>query len=369
MEQHKICFFDRGSIHYRKAIWMLMDQELPCDFYFGDKRLDDIKPIDTTLLKNFKGYFHNVYFGPFYWQRGALKLFRKGYTDIILQGETLSLTMWAMLILNKFYKRNIYLWTHGAYGKENALRRRISAWSKKMATGSFLYGEHARQLLIQWGVPAEKLYLIYNSLDYDQQLSIRQNIQPGDSYQKHFNNGNKNLVFIGRLTPVKKLDQILQAVARLKEQGVRYNITFVGDGETKQKLQNLSNELNLQDTTWFYGACYDEREIAELLYNADVCVSPGNVGLTAMHAMTFGCPVISNDNFSTQMPEYEAIEDGKTGSFFHEDDIENFAISIKKWLEECGDRETVRRACYRVIDTKYNPHVQIETLKSVIYNK
>ena len=370
MKERKICFFDRGSIHYRKAIWVLMDRELPCDFYFGDFRKGNIKPLDTNLLSNFKGYFHNVYIGPFWWQKGALKLFGKGYTDIIMQGETPSLTMWTMLILNKlFYKRNIYLWSHGAYGKEGGFRKRIVVWNKKLATGCFLYGDHARQLLIQWGAPAEKLHLIYNSLNYDEQLLVRHSIQASDFYKQHFGNENKNLVFIGRLTPVKKLDQVLQALALLRSQGLNCNMTFVGDGDVKPKLQELAQNLGLGETTWFYGACYDEEKIAELLHNADLCVSPGNVGLTAMHAMTFGCPVVSNDNFSTQMPEYEAIEDGATGTFFHENDIESFADAIKRWLGNCTDRDIVRQACYHVIDTKYNPHVQIETLKRVIYNE
>lgn len=369
MKERKICFFDRGSIHYRKAIWVLMDRELPCDFYFGDFRKGNIKPLDTKLLSNFKGNFHNVYIGPLWWQKGALKLFNKGYTDIIMQGETPSLTMWAMLILNKlFYKRNIYLWSHGAYGKENKLRRCLAVWNNKLATGSFLYGNRARQLLIQWGMPAEKLHVIYNSLDYDEQLPVRQSIQPSDFYQKQFGNNNKNLVFIGRLTPVKKLDQALRAVAILKAQGKDYNMTFVGDGNMKTQLQQLAHELVVEDRIWFYGACYDERKIAELLYNADLCVSPGNVGLSAMHAMTFGCPVLSNDNFTTQMPEFEAIEDGTTGTFFKENDIESIAEAIERWFSIGNNRQTVREACYHVIDTKYNPHVQLETLKRVIYN-
>lgn len=81
---------------------------------------------------------------------------------------------------------------------------------------------------------------------------------------------------------------------------------------------------------WFYGACYDEKQIAEFLYNADLCVSPGNVGLNAMHAMTFGCPVIRHSNMVAQMPEVEAIEDGLTGTYFEENNIESLAQSIKK---------------------------------------
>ena len=76
MKTHKVCFFNRSSIHYRKNIWLLMDKELPCDFYFGDSRPGKIEPIPYTLFENFKGEFHNVSFGYFYWQKGALSLLK-----------------------------------------------------------------------------------------------------------------------------------------------------------------------------------------------------------------------------------------------------------------------------------------------------
>ncbi|MBQ8070245.1 MAG: glycosyltransferase family 4 protein [Bacteroidales bacterium] len=239
--------------------------------------------------------------------------------------------------------------------------------SKKLAKGVFLYGNYAKDILIKWGIPAEKMFTIYNSLSYDEQLPLRKSIQPSAIYGDHFHNDNDNIVFIGRLTAVKKLDQILRAVKILKDKGVQYNVTFIGDGNVRGKLETMTSELGLQDSVWFYGALYDERKIAEFLYNADLCVSPGNVGLTAMHAMAFGCPVISHDNFPRQMPEFEAIEVGKTGNFFKENDVDSLAQAILDWKENSGDRSTVRENCYKVIDEKYNPHVQIEVIKKAIY--
>ena len=133
------------------------------------------------------------------------------------------------------------------------------------------------------------------------------------------------------------------------------------------QVQALSSDLGLTNV-WFYGACYDEKQICEFLYNADLCVSPGNVGLTAMHAMSFGLPVISHNNFPMQMPEFEAIIDGETGTFFKENDIQSLAEAIKRWDSIAVDREKIRQACYKVIDEKYNPHKQVELLKQVILN-
>lgn len=346
---------------------MLMDKELPCDFYFGDSRPGGIKPAPLELLSNVKGQLHNVPIGSFYWQKGALKLLRSGYTDLITPGDYYCLSTWLMLLLAKLFGKNIYLWTHGAYGDETGFKKWITLMSKKLAKGVFLYGNYAKDILIKWGIPAEKMFTIYNSLSYDEQLPLRKSIQPSAIYGDHFHNDNDNIVFIGRLTAVKKLDQILRAVKILKDKGVQYNVTFIGDGNVRGKLETMTSELGLQDSVWFYGALYDERKIAEFLYNADLCVSPGNVGLTAMHAMAFGCPVISHDNFPRQMPEFEAIEVGKTGNFFKENDVDSLAQAILDWKENSGDRSTVRENCYKVIDEKYNPHVQIEVIKKAIY--
>lgn len=344
-----------------------MDKELSCDFYFGDSRPGGIKPIPYESLEHFKGEFHNINLGPFYWQIGALRLLRSDYTEIITPGEYYCLSTWVLLLLAKSHKKDVYLWTHGAYGDETGLKKWLAMKSKMLAKGILLYGNYAKEILEQWGVPKSKMHIIYNSLSYDEQLPLRNSIRRSTLYQDHFRNNNANLVFIGRLTAEKKLDQLLIAVNRLKEEGMHFNVTYIGEGTEKIKLEKLSEELALRDVVWFYGALYDEKLIADFLYNADLCVSPGNVGLTAIHAMTFGCPVISHNNFAKQGPEFEAIEEGKTGAFFKENDTNSLADVIKTWFANCLNREEIRECCYKVIDEKYNPHMQIETLKKVLF--
>ena len=115
---------------------------------------------------------------------------------------------------------------------------------------------------------------------------------------------------------------------------------------------------------WFYGPSYDEKELSQLLYDADLCVSPGNIGLTAMHALSFGCPCISHTNFKMQKPEFEAINEGVTGAFFEYNNVEDLANVITHWLEtHKNDREKVRKACFREIDENWNPHLQLEIIR------
>lgn len=362
---HKIAFISRSSVHYRKNIYMLMDKELGVDFYFGDSRPGKIENVDESLLNNVKPHLHNINLGPFYWQRGVFKLLRSDYTDIIMPGETYCLSSWVITLLAKYSGKKVYHWTHGAYGNETGFKKWFTKLRAKKVAGSLLYGTYARDVLIKYGVDSSKLYVIYNSLAYDEQIEIRKSMSPTPIYQNYFRNDNRNIVFVGRLTKVKKLDQILYAVAKLRNEGNDLNVTFIGDGIEKERLVSLAKELKLVNV-WFYGVCYDEKILSEMIYNADICISPGNVGLTAMHAMTFGTPVISHNNFPMQMPEFEAIEDGLTGTFFKEDDIDSLADAIERWFASNKEREEIRQACYKIIDKKYNPHIQIETMKKII---
>jgi glycosyltransferase involved in cell wall biosynthesis len=144
-------------------------------------------------------------------------------------------------------------------------------------------------------------------------------------------------------------------------------LVLVGDGIEKKFLEDKVITYELKKQVWFYGSLYDENKIGELFYNASLCVSPGNVGLTSIHALTFGCPVITHNNFKRQMPEFEAIERGVTGDFFDENDSESLRTTIVKWFKEHPVKNSdLVNNCYKIVDTFYNPIKQIKLLKSLL---
>ena len=358
---------DNIAAHYRSAIYQLMDRELACDFCFGDQ-WDQIKTMDYSLLSHRVIQVWNRFLpGGLYYQKGFSRLLRSDYDCFIVLGDVKCLSIWWFCIWMRLLHpgKKVFFWSHGWYGKENALRRLIKKVFFRLPNGGvFLYGNRARMLMIEEGFNPDRLFVIYNSLDYDAQLPIRQSLQPEPIYQNHFGNTDKNLVFIGRLTPVKRLDLLLDAVAHLRNRGERVNVTFVGDGPERPNLERMVEVKGIQGQVWFYGASYDEQTNAELLFNADLCVSPGNIGLTAIHVMMFGCPAVTNDDFCHQMPEFEAIRDGETGTFFKANDSLSLADAVSDWFKIHGeDRAKVQHACFAEIDVRWNPHVQVQVLK------
>lgn len=361
-----LCQIYNGAAHYRENIFILMDKVFNSDFVFGTLS-GNIQQMDTSKLRGNVIKVKNLYWNRFYWQLGVMRLLFKNYDAYLILGDTRCLSTWLFCLLSRLFhrKKRIFFWTHGWYGKETAIEKFIKKFFFLLPNGGiFLYGNYARELMIKEGFNPEKLFVIHNSLDYEKQIAVRGNLKKDNVYQKHFGNDYPNLFFVGRLTKVKRLDIAIKALAKCYQDGNHYNLTFIGDGEVKSELTNLSKEFGVEENVWFYGACYDETELGRMIYNADLCISPGNVGLTAMHSMVFGTPVITHNDFPHQMPEFEAIHEGKTGAFFEKDNVDSLSYFIDNWfIYHQGRREEVRQACYLEIDTQWNPQFQIEVLK------
>lgn len=366
----KICLIYNMAQHYRREIFLLIDKAFNCRFVFGKNPIGvtDIKSIAESEFKD-ATLVENMVFckAPFYWQKGVFRELFNGAGCYIMLGEPFCVSTWIFASIIKIIpQKKLYFWSHGWYGHENFIKRVLKKIFFRLSSGVFVYGNYARNLMIKEGFNEKKIFVIYNSLAYSKQIEIRYRLFENDVFKSHFHNNNKNIIFIGRLGANKKLNMIIEALATLKKSGVMMNATFIGDGSERENLQKLAENIGVTENVWFYGACYDENENANLIYNADMCVSPGNVGLTAMHALVFGCPVITHDNFSMQMPEFESVKAGVTGAYFKYGSIESLVEAICQWDAKSFDRDKIRKNCFDEIDSKWNPQHQLEILKNVL---
>lgn len=365
------CIFNIPSL-YREKIYLDIDNTFECEWYF-EKEENDIKLFDVKKLRSVTVLPHRKFAGHFYRMKGLTgKLWKRDDFDAYLMiGTPMCVSVWVMCVLIRllYPAKKIYFWTHGWYGKETWSEGVVKKMFLRLAHGIFLYGNYAKNLLIKQGFKEEKLYVIHNSLAYDAQLALRETMQCTAIYREHFLNDNPVIVFIGRLTPVKHLDMLIDAIAQMKSNNRNCNLVMIGDGAMHNELEELVRDFSIEDRVWLYGACYDESVNAELIFNADLCVSPGNVGLTAIHSLMFGTPVITHDDFAYQMPEFETIHKDLTGDFFIRGKVESLVNTICRWLDMKTDkREEVRAACFKEIDEQWNPQYQMKVIKSVLNN-
>lgn len=356
--------------HYRWPIFKAMADSFDIDFCFGQDGVytKSIKAFDYDKLPGFTRLLHNRrLFGKFYWQSGALRQAFKPYRTYVMLGEAYCLSSWLVVIIARLLGKKTICWTHGWYGREDTLRRVVSKWFYSMFNEILTYNDYASKLLVRGGISRKKLHTIANSLDSHKHREMRSRLKETEIFTSHFGNDLPVLIYCGRIQKSKRLDMMVEAADMLRNDGVNVNLVIVGKDDEDTGLPELVEACDLQDRVWLYGPCYDEEKLAELFFNSALCVSPGNVGLTAVHALSFGCPVVTHNDFPYQGPEFECIRPGITGDFFRHNDIGDLARIIRKWVcDTPADRQETAEAAFAEIDSKWNVDYQIDLLKKVI---
>ena len=119
------------------------------------------------------------------------------------------------------------------------------------------------------------------------------------------------LVSVGRLTPAKGQVLLVQACALLRDAGIDFSLTIVGDGPDRQRVTTAVERLHLGDQITLTGALTQEG-VRQALSAADVFVLPSlaeGIPVVLMEAMSWGVPCVSTP--VNGIPEL--IEHGHTG--------------------------------------------------------
>tara|TARA_B110000503_G_scaffold78742_1_gene121084 strand:- start:1345 stop:2481 length:1137 start_codon:yes stop_codon:yes gene_type:complete len=366
----KILFFTNIFPHYRFAIWkkLINSNKFILDIYFSPSNplgiptpdlnnlFDDQERTKFHFLKNY-WFYKKILF----WQSEVLRLTAFSKFDyIMLLGEMYIISSWIACLIAKIRGKKIYMWSHGLYGNESYIKKHIRLNFLKLADVIFLYENRAKKLLVKNGFDERTLDVVYNSLDFDTHQKHYHNLKKEDNtkVKKLFKDGSLPIIlFIGRVTDKKKIDLLIKAIEKLNQTDISYNLLVVGDGDNLE-FYKASNQKCI-DSGWlnFYGKSYDTEETGQLIYNSDLCVSPGNIGLTAINSLSYGTPVASHSNYSNQMPEVEAIIDGENGFLFEENDHFDLAYKINIWFSEKHklNRDEIRK----IVIEKYNPDNQL----------
>jgi len=300
------------------------------------------------------------------WQSGLPRLCLGGGWDAgVFLAAPQYLSTWLGACLISFLGGRVIFWTHGIYGCDSRWRRVVKQAFYSVADKILVYGHYEAGLLREQGVSRGRLAVVYNSLDYAAQKAVRTQLESQPSLPPKA----VVIAFVGRLTFRKRLDLLLQAVKVVIDHGVDCRVRLVGSGPERRALERLARELGLFDAVTFHGETRDEAVIGPIIFGADLCVVPGDAGLTVMHALAYGTPVITHSRRATQMPEVEAIVPGCTGDFFLAGDYWSLAKTILAWIGAPRDREDTRRHCVEIIERTYNPLNQADVILRSVFDE
>jgi glycosyltransferase involved in cell wall biosynthesis len=295
-----------------------------------------------------------------YWQSKVVsKIFKEKYKLFILDGASSHISIWIFSILCRIAGKKVIFWSHGLKGTDIGLRKIIRTFFfKYLPNGNILYGDFSKKIMTKNGFNPEKIFVIGNSLNYPLQQEIRERLMKNKEYlvdlkKRIFEFDYKTIIFIGRLIPNKKVEQIIEAILKLNAENLNLNCIIIGNGSEKENLSAKIKQYGLTSQFFFPGELQNEVEIAELFLISDLMLSPGNVGLNCIHALAYGVPVITHDNFTFQNPEVESIIHGKNGFLYRHNDFSDMTEKIQEWISE--DHPDILEDCLAPIERRYNP--------------
>ena len=110
----------------------------------------------------------------------------------------------------------------------------------------------------------------------------------------------KIILFVGRIEPLKGVDQLLKAMPHLQN-GQMPRLVIIGGDENSQhemeRLRSLSRNLHIEDSVTFLGLIKHE-QMPYFYSAADVSVVPSyyeSFGLVALESLACGTPVVATD--------------------------------------------------------------------------
>ena len=348
--------------HYRGPVFKCIEKHLDVVFAAGDNNQNGVNILPHSALSSRSITLKNRWlFEKFLWQSGGVKLsLLDDYDCIILLADPHFISSWFVILIAKLRRKKVLLWTHGK-AFDNTIKDRIKRFLYRHSDSVLLYGNRAKEQLVKHGIEKHKLRVIYNSLDYEEQRKYREchlvesSLKP--LKEKLFQHPQlKTVCFVGRLIASKKIELAIKLIADLAADNIKVNFLIVGQGPLYHSLRQLTVELDIQNYVTFYGECYEEQTLASLFMLSDVCISPGEVGLTALHSLVYGTPVITHDNFDLQGPEVEAVIDEKTGWLFDINSIASLKSAFYRFYR-CNSVE-IRTNCIDVIEKHYTPLIQ-----------
>jgi len=157
--------------------------------------------------------------------------------------------------------------------------------------------EAMREDLVRHGWPASKISVVWNGVDPEKYVPLAGKTQDIEKVRERHGvpkDGNM-ILFIGRLTWVKGVRNLVQAMPSILNEYPKTKLVILGKGEEQKDVTELANRLGVGDHVVSHFEFLPEKDRIEHYAAADVCVFPSiyePFGIVSLEAMSMAKPVV-----------------------------------------------------------------------------
>jgi len=300
---------------------------------------DDLKKWGTNL-KFFNDIFIYNILSATKFINGLIK--KEGYNfDVVCCHDWLSSI--AGLVIKNETKIPVVFHTHstewgrsGGHGSEvvSHLENAMAQNSDKIITVSYAMQED----LIKHGWPPSKISVVWNGVDPDHYDPVNVQKQDAVSIRKKYGIPNdwNMLLFVGRLTWIKGVRNLLQAMPLVLKEYPNTKLVILGKGEEQSDIEETAERLNIKSSIVYRFDFVSEKERILHYAASDVCIFPSiyePFGIVSLEAMAMEKPVVVGARGAVGFKE-QVVNGGtdQTGIHINGEDASDIAWGIKEML-------------------------------------
>lgn len=289
----RVAILHNHPIHYSHLLFTAMSEGgAEVDVVFAakssDERTTSLQPLGSTYKSHFlsDGSFQSL--PQIKTALRAIEALAACRPDVVVIGGYSYLAAWSSLWWAKLHRKPVVLWseTHRGSGGRRPVKESIKRLFVMGCNAGHVYGKSSRAYLEELGMKSSAIAEKRAVVDTEQFFGRRA------GFHAEF----RRFVFVGRFVAEKNLLCILDAFARVHKT-CRAELLLVGYGPLEPDLGRRVEELSLDASVVFVGACHQDR-VCQLMAESDCLVLFSKSepwGLVVNEAQCVGLPVIVSD--------------------------------------------------------------------------
>ncbi|MFO0859502.1 MAG: glycosyltransferase family 4 protein [Phycisphaerales bacterium] len=321
-----------------------------------------------------------------FWHPGYLSALDRPADVVILNWNVRFLEN--LLCIRKARRKNmgVVFFGHGVSKNDSPNRRRLRNFFGRRADCILVYSASVRDVLISEGFDPARVFVAPNSVDQTNIQAARRDwvARPRDldAFRKQNDLHQPSpslpfpgpvLIFCARLDPLRRLDLLFEALPAIAQSYPGVQLLIVGGGEDEQRLRELAGKLNLLEPAnagsarvRFLGPVYEEKNLAPWFLSSDLMVFPSHMGLSVLHAMGYGVPVLTCNNPARHGPEYDVIRPGHNGDVYEDGSIPDLAAKVIALLSDRNKLKAMSAEALHTATQQYSIASMVDGFEAAI---
>lgn len=170
------------------------------------------------------------------------------------------------------------------------------------------------------------------------------------------------IICVARLSPVKRIDVLLESLALMAKSRTDWTCTIIGGGPLEKELKEKTQALGLSSCVRFTGHVQDVHSYIEMADLAVLSSDKEGLPLSLVEAMACGLPCVVTDVGGNR----EVVQHGITGLVVEAGSPKQLADAIAYLLDNSEERRSMGQAARCLAYERFDINHMIEEYKTVL---